>query len=265
MHPFRFAIQTQNAPDLATGRSRARTAESLGYSTLLVPDHFTEQWGPLVALTAAAEATEQLRVGALVFDNDFRHPMDLAKEIATLDLLYEGRVEFGLGAGWMRTDYDQSGIPFDEPGVRVDRMAEAITVLKGLWSDGPVNFAGKHYALTDAVGHPKPKSKPYPTICIGGGSKRVLSIAAREANIVGFNASLRAGYVGPEVAATAVPEKFDERGQWVRDAAGDRFDAIELQCHTSVAMIVPNRQEVADGMAGMFGVDPAVALQIPIV
>jgi probable F420-dependent oxidoreductase len=265
MHPFRFAVQTQNADSAEAWRQRARDAESMGYSTLLMPDHFTEQWGPFVALTMAAEATERLRLGALVFDNDFRHPMELAKEIATLDLLYDGRVEFGLGAGWMKTDYEQSGIPFDEPGVRVDRMAEAITVLKGLWSDKPVNFAGKHYSLTDAVGHPKPKSKPYPTICIGGGSKRVLSIAARQANIVGFNASLRAGFVGPEVAATALPEKFDERVQWVRDAAGDRFDSLELQCHTSFAMIVPNRDEVAEGMAGMFAVDPKVALRIPIV
>jgi len=265
MHPFRFAVQTQNAPDGAAWRQRARDAESMGYSTLLVPDHFTEQWGPFVALAVAAEATERLKVGALVFDNDFRHPMELAKEVATLDLLYDGRVEFGLGAGWMKTDYEQSGIPFDEPSVRVDRMAEAITVLKGLWSGKPVTFAGEHYTLTGAVGQPTPPTRPHPTICIGGGSKRVLSIAAREADIVGFNASLRAGYVGPEVAATAVPEKFDERVQWVREAAADRFDSLELQCHTSFAMVVPNRKEIADGMAGMFNVDADVALQIPIV
>jgi alkanesulfonate monooxygenase SsuD/methylene tetrahydromethanopterin reductase-like flavin-dependent oxidoreductase (luciferase family) len=143
-------------------------------------------------------------------------------------------------------------------------MAEAITVLKGLWSGEPVTFRGTHYTLTDAVGQPRPHRQPHPTICIGGGSKRVLSIAAREADIVGFNASLRAGHVGPEVAATAVPERFDERVQWVREAAGDRFDQIELQCHTSFAAIVPNRQEVAEGMAGVFGVSPEVALQIPI-
>ena len=265
MPPFRFAVQTQNATDLAAWRQRARDAEAMGYSALLVPDHFTEQWGPLVALAAAAEATDRLRVGALVFDNDFRHPMELAKEIATLDLLYDGRVEFGLGAGWMRTDYEQSGIPYDEPGVRVDRMAEAITVLKGLWSGEPVTFTGAHYTLTNAVGQPAPHTKPHPTICIGGGSKRVLSIAAREADIVGFNASLRAGYVGPEVAATAVPERFDERVQWVRDAAGARFDQLELQCHTSFASVVPNRAEVVEGMASMFGVSPEVAIDIPIV
>ena len=264
MHPFRFAVQTQNASDLPGWRQRAREAEAMGYSSLLMPDHFTEQWGPLVALTAAAEATDELRVGALVFDNDFRHPVELAKEVATLDLLYDGRVEFGIGAGWMRTDYEQSGIPYDEPRVRVDRMAEAVTVLKGLWSGQPVNFSGEHYTLTAAVGHPRPHRQPHPTICIGGGSKRVLSIAAREADIVGFNASLRAGYVGPEVAATAVPEKFDERVQWVREAAGERFDLLELQCHTSFAMVVPNRQEIFDGMAGMFGVAPDVVAQIPI-
>jgi probable F420-dependent oxidoreductase len=236
----------------------------MGYSALLVPDHFTEQWGPLVALTAAAEATDQLRVGTLVFDNDFRHPMELAKEVATLDLLYDGRVEFGIGAGWMKTDYEQSGISYDEPKVRVDRMAEAIAVLKGLWSGEPVTFTGEHYTLTNAVGHPKPHRQPHPLVCIGGGSKRVLSIAAREADIVGFNASLRAGYVGPEVAATALPEKFDERVEWVRAAAGERFDSLELQCHTSFAMVVPNAKEVFEGMAGMFGVDAGVAADIPI-
>ena len=264
MHKFRFAVQTSNAADLAGWRQQARDAEAMGYSALLVPDHFTDQWGPLVALTAAAEATDKLRVGTLVFDNDFRHPMELAKEAATLDLLYDGRLEFGIGAGWMRTDYDQSGISYDEPGVRVDRMQEAVTVLKGLWSGEPVTFSGKHYNLTDAVGHPLPHRKPHPLLCIGGGSRRVLSIAAREADIVGFNASLRAGVVGPEVAATAVPEKFDERVQWVRDAAGDRFEALELQCHTSFAMVVPNRREIFEGMAGMFGVDASVAAQIPI-
>jgi probable F420-dependent oxidoreductase len=264
MQPFRFAVQTQNAADLDGWRRRARDAEAMGYSALLVPDHFTEQWGPLVALTAAAEATDQLRVGTLVFDNDFRHPMELAKEVATLDLLYDGRVEFGIGAGWMKTDYEQSGISYDEPKVRVDRMAEAIAVLKGLWSGEPVTFTGEHYTLTNAVGHPKPHRQPHPLVCIGGGSKRVLSIAAREADIVGFNASLRAGYVGPEVAATALPEKFDERVEWVRAAAGERFDSLELQCHTSFAMVVPNAKEVFEGMAGMFGVDAGVAADIPI-
>lgn len=264
MQPFRFAVQTANAPDLASWRKRARQAEDMGYSALLVPDHFTDQWGPLVALTAAAEATEKLRVGALVFDNDFRHPMDLAKEAATLDLLYDGRLEFGIGAGWMRTDYEQSGIPYDDPRIRVDRMAEAITVMKGLWSGEPLTFKGDHYTLDNAVGHPLPHRKPHPLLCIGGGSKRVLSIAAREADIVGFNASLRAGYVGPEVAATAAPDKFDERVQWVRDAAGDRFDQLELQCHTSFAMVVPNRQEVFEGMSGVFGITPELAADVPI-
>ncbi len=265
MAPFRFAVQTSHAPDAATWRARARDVEAMGYSTLYVPDHFGEQWGPFVALATAAEATERLTVGALVFDNDFRHPMELAKEVATLDLVTEGRVEFGLGAGWMRTDYEQSGIPYDEPGVRVDRMAEALTVLKGLWSGQPVDFTGEHYTLSQAVGQPLPHTRPHPRICVGGGSKRVLSIAAREADIVGFNTSLRSGAADQAAAAAAVPERFDQRVQWVRDAAGDRFGELEMQCHTSFVMVAPNRREVAEGMASMFGVDPDVALDIPIV
>ena len=265
MNPFRFAVQTSHAPDAATWRQRARDAESMGYSTLYVPDHFGEQWGPLVGVTLAAEATETIRVGWLVLDNDFRHPMELAKEVATLDLATEGRVEFGLGAGWMRTDYDQSGISYDAPGVRVDRMEESLHVLKQLWAGGPVDFQGEHYTLTGAVNHPQPHSKPHPPIVVGGGSKRVLSIAAREADVVGFNTTLRSGEAGREAAAAAVADRFDERVQWVRDAAGERFDQLELQCHTSFVVVTDDRRGVAGSMAGIFGVDADQALQVPIV
>jgi len=265
MRPFRFAVQTSHAPDGRTWRERARQVEALGYSTLYLPDHFTEQWGPLVGLTIAAEATERLNVGALVFDNDYRHPIVLAKEIATLDLATEGRVEFGIGAGWMKTDYEQSGLPYDRPGLRIERMEEGLAIMKALWADGKCTFAGRHYDITDAEGTPAPYTKPHPPVCIGGGGRRVLGIAAREADIVGFNAMLTAGYVGPEVAATAKPANFDERVQWVREAAGDRFDQLELQCHTSFVMVVDNREEIAAGMAGAFGLTAEEALQIPLV
>ena len=121
---------------------------------LFIPDHFEDQFGPLVALTVAAEATTDLKVGSLVFGNDYRHPVVLAKEIATLDLLSEGRVEFGLGAGWMTTDYEQSGIVNDPPGVRISRMAESLAVMKSLWSTGAATLAGEHYTITGAVGVP---------------------------------------------------------------------------------------------------------------
>ena len=156
-HPrtFRFGVQIGNAPD-ADLAAHARKIEDLGYSTLFMPDHFGDQLAPVPALMAAADATIDLRVGALVFDNDYKHPVVLAKEMATIDVLSGGRVEFGLGAGWMNTDYEQSGIPKDRDGVRIARMAEALEVIKGLWAEGPFSFAGEHYTITDLDGLPKP-------------------------------------------------------------------------------------------------------------
>lgn len=264
VRPFRFGLQTSVAPTIRAWRDRARQAESLGYSTLYIPDHFDDQYGPLVGLTVAAEATSTLRVGSLVFDNDFRHPVVLAKEIATLDLASEGRVEFGLGAGWMRTDYDRSGLPYDEPAVRVDRLEEALAIYRALFAEGRCTFQGTHYQVTDATCQPQPQTRPHPPFLIGGGGKRVLTLAAREADIVGINPNLRAGYVGPEVIATTSADHFDRRAQWVRQAAGDRWDHLDLQVLTFVVMIVPNRKETAEQVAPVFGVTPEAALEIPI-
>ncbi|HWW53351.1 MAG TPA: TIGR03621 family F420-dependent LLM class oxidoreductase [Acidimicrobiales bacterium] len=264
MRPFRFALQTSVAPDVAAWRERARLAEALGYSCLFIPDHLDNQFGPLVALTVAAEATTTLRVGSLVLDNDYRHPVVVAKEIATLDLISEGRVEFGIGAGWMRTDYDAAGIPYDPPGVRIDRLEEALAILKALWGEGRATFAGRHYTVTDAECLPLPLTRPHPPILIGGGGKRVLSMAARQADIVGINPDLRAGRINADVVASAAPERWDERIEWVRAAAGDRFDQLDLQILTFVVMIVDDRAAAAEQVAPLFGVDPATALDMPI-
>src|SRR5450631_1248337 len=190
MSTFRFGVQLSKADSGPAWRATARKIEDLGYSTLFIPDHFEDQLGPLVALTVAAEATTELKVGSLVFGNDYRHPVVLAKEIATLDLLSGGRVEFGLGAGWMTTDYEQSGIAHDTSGTRIGRMEESLTIMKSLWSTGACTFAGEHYTVTGAVGAPLPHRRPHPPIIIGGGGRRVLGIAAREADIVGVNPSL---------------------------------------------------------------------------
>jgi probable F420-dependent oxidoreductase len=262
MRPFRFAIQSSRASSMPEWRSLARKVEDLGFSTLYIPDHFGDQYAPLIALTVAAEATTTLNVGTLVLDNDYRHPVVLAKEVATLALASGGRVEFGLGAGWMTTDYDESGIPLDPPGVRVDRMLEGLQIMRALWATGTCTFAGKHYTVTAAQGQPQPEAVP--PIVIGGGSKRVLSIAGREADIVGINPDLRAGYIGAEVTATVVPEKWDERLSWVKAAAGDRFDRLDLQILTFANMIVANRQETLDNVAPMFGMPAEVIGEIPI-
>jgi probable F420-dependent oxidoreductase len=199
-----------------------------------------------------------------VFDNDYRHPVVLAKEIATLDLASEGRVEFGLGAGWMTTDYDESGIPLDPAGIRVARMLEGLAVMKGLWGSERFSFSGSHYTITDAQGLPRPTSLPHPPIVIGGGSKRILTIAGREADIVGINPDLRSGRVGPEVIASVVPERWDERVGWVREAAGSRFEELELQVLTFLVLIGQPKKDAITSAAPLFGVPAEVAAEIPI-
>lgn len=262
--PFRFAVQTSTAESGKAWREKARKVEDLGYSTLFIPDHFDDQWAPIVGMTVAAEATDSLNVGSLVFDNDYRHPIVLAKEIATLDLASEGRVEFGIGAGWMKSDYDASGIAYDSPGVRIDRMVEGLAVMKQLWRDGSATFDGEHYTIANAKGLPAPATSGGPKIVIGGGGKRVLSIAAREADIVGVNPNLSSGYVGPEVAQSAKGERYRERLQWIKDAAGARFDDLELQCLTFMVQFTKDSAEAYERLAPLFGLSPEEARDVPI-
>ena len=188
--PFRFGVMAQKASTGAQWTEIAKKTEDLGYSSLLMPDHFGEQLAPVPALAVAAAATSSLRVGTLVFANDFRHPTMLAKEAATLDLLSDGRLEVGVGAGWMNEDYAWTGIAHDRAGVRIDRMIESIEILRGLWADGPFSFSGDHYTISEYEGQPKPVQAGGPPVIVGGGGKRVLSTAARLADIVGVNCLL---------------------------------------------------------------------------
>ena len=264
-HPrkFRFGIQLATAPTGAEWATLARRAEDLGYSTLFVPDHFGDQLAPVPALMAAADATTTLRVGALVFDNDYKHPVVLAKEAATLDVLSGGRLELGIGAGWMNTDYEQSGIPKDPAGVRIDRMVEGIAVMKGLFAEGVFSFDGKHYSINDLDGLPKPAQRPHPPIIIGGGGRRVLSIAAREADIVGVNPAIVSGAADAETARDAVPAATDKKLEWVRAAAGDRYDELEINMLVFACIVTDDRQGVAEMMAPTFDVPPEDVLQTP--
>jgi probable F420-dependent oxidoreductase len=265
--PFRFAAQLSRPPEptAASWAELARTAEGLGYSTLLMPDHFGEQLAPVPALVAAAQATERLRVGTLVFDNDYRHPLVLAKEAATVDLLTDGRLELGLGAGWMRSDYEQSGIAYDPPATRIDRFEEAVTIVTGLLeAEGPYSFAGAHYTVTDHTPYPRPVQRPRPPLVIGGGGRRVLSIAARHAEIVSINVNLRAGSGGPEVAPNASPESTRRKVAWVREAAGARFEEIELNCLIGFAVITEDGAQMAEALAPAFGIAPEEARHVPL-
>ncbi len=258
-------MQASFAADPRAWRELARRVEGNGYSSFFMPDHLGMQWGPLVGLTVAAEATTALKVGTLVLDNDFRHPMVVAKELATLDLVSEGRLEVGIGAGWQLSDYEQSGIPFDPAPARITKLGESVHMLKSLWSGNAVDFDGEHYKLRSAASTPVPVSAPHPAIIIGGGGKRVLSLAAREADIVGVNPNLAAGKIGPQAAATATNEHYRKRRAWVKEAAGDRFSQLELQCWTFSAHVAQNGREIISAVASGFGVDSSVVANMPIV
>lgn len=264
-HPrtFRFGIQLSSAATAEEWAGLARRAEALGYSSLFMPDHFGDQLAPVPALMAAADATTDLIVGGLVLDNDYKHPVVLAKEMATIDILSGGRLELGIGAGWMATDYEQSGIPYDPPAVRVDRMVEGIAVMKGMFADGAFDYQGAHYTITGMDGLPKPLTRPHPPFLIGGGGKRVLGIAAREADIVGINPNLKSGVVGIDAAADATAEATDRKVGWVRDAAGDRFDDLELNCLMFACIPTDDRAASVEMMSGLFGITPTQMAEVP--
>ena len=261
--PFRFGVQAGGPADAVGWAELARKAEDFGVSVLTVADHLDDQLAPIAALTAAACATTTLRVGALVFCNDYRHPVVLAKEAATVDVLSGGRFELGLGAGWMTTDYEQSGIPLDPPGDRIDRMEEALAVVKALFAEGPVNHEGTHYQVTALDGTPKPVQRPGPPLLIGGGGKRVLSIAAREADIVGVNVNLAGGVIDASVGPNATVDATDEKIAWIREAAGDRFADLELQIRVHLASITADREGLAEVMGPALGLSPEAALASP--
>src|SRR5215469_12540799 len=246
--PFRFGVSVHGSKSRAEWRDIARQAESFGYSTLLLPDHLGDQLSPIPALVAAADATSVLRIGSLVFDNDFRHPVMLAKEAATLDVLSGGRLELGVGAGWLKPEYERAGIPFERASVRIARMEEAIRIVKGLFADEPVDFAGQHYTITGLEGFPKPVQRPHPPLHIGGGGQRLLSIAAREADIVGFIPRARADGQGQDMA-DATPEALEQKIAWVREAAGARFADLELSLLVAQVFTTEDREQAAQLIA----------------
>jgi probable F420-dependent oxidoreductase len=256
-------VQEHRAPSATAWKEKARQVEALGYASLYLPDHFTDQVGPIAALMAAADATTRLRVGSLVFDNDYRHPVVLAKEAATIDLLSDGRFDLGLGAGWMASDYEQAGIPFDSPGTRISRMEEALTIIKGLFTGEPFTFAGEHYRVTGIEGSPRPLQMPHPPILLGGGGRRMLRLAAREADIVNVNFDLREGAINRNLVRTGLAEATDEKLGWIRDAAGERMERVELSVTIFLANITDDRESVASVMAAGIGVEPKDILAMP--
>ncbi|SDJ17439.1 TIGR03621 family F420-dependent LLM class oxidoreductase [Nonomuraea jiangxiensis] len=228
MRRLRFGAVVREAESGRAWAERARRLEGAGFEVLLVPDHLVgARFAPIAALTAAACATSRLRVGTLVFANDFRHPAVLAKEAATLDLLSGGRLELGIGTGWMAGDYAGAGLALEPPGTRIDRLREALTVLKGLWADGQFSFEGRHYRIRDLDQHPKPIRRPHPPLLLGAGGRRMLRLAAEEADIVNIATRVRPDGGGPDPrdgGRAAFLAKLD----LLRTAAAGRYERLEL-------------------------------------
>ena len=262
--PFRFGVQCSSPPDITAARWRAlaQKVEDLGYHRLTVSDHLDDQLSPVAALMAAADATSTLRVGALLFCNDYRHPAVLAKEAATLDILSEGRFELGMGAGWMTSDYRAAGISMDAPSVRIARLEEAIEVVRGLLSEGPCTFSGEFYEIAGLSGSPKPVQQPLPLL-VGGGGRKVLEVAGRHADIIGLNPKLPNGVIDASAGPDATAAATDRKIGWIRAAAGDRFDQIELHTRIHIALVSDDRQGMAEMLAPALGISPADALESP--
>ena len=229
MRPFRFGLAATIASSRNEWVAIARRAEQLGYHVFLMPDHTGRQLAPVPALMAVADATTRLRIGSLVFANDYRHPVMLAKEVATLDVLSGGRFELGIGAGWATRDYERMGIPYDRPGVRIARMVEAIHLLKRLFTEEAVDFSGTYYRAKRARLSPLPLQRPHPPLMIGGGGPRILSIAAREADIVAVQpqSDARGRHRPGDLTGGATARKIEV----IRKAGGDRFAGLEIQAY----------------------------------
>ncbi|HLZ59285.1 MAG TPA: TIGR03621 family F420-dependent LLM class oxidoreductase [Ktedonosporobacter sp.] len=226
-HPFRFGVTLLGAASRQEWIAKVHKVEDLGYAVLQVPDHLGNQFSPTLALITAAEASRTLRLGTLVLDINYRHLALLAKEVATLDLLSEGRFEFGLGAGWIARESQMIGIPFDPAGQRVGRLEEAVQVLKGLFTDGPMTFAGRYYSMNGFEVFPKPFQHPHPPLLLSGGGKRMLSIAGRVADIITLNPPVALDGNSLDMAE-ATADATTQQIAWIREAAGDRFAQIEM-------------------------------------
>lgn len=253
MRPFRFGVNLRTASSAAEWAEKARKVEALGYDVMLIPDHLAELLAPMPALTAAAAATTHLRLGTGVLNNDFRHPVLVAREAATVDVLSGGRLELGLGAGHMQSEYDQAGLQFDLGAARVQRLAESVVLIKRLLQGETVTLAGKHYRVTEHTIHPGPTQRPRPPIFIGGNAPRLLSVAAREADIVGFTGIMfRRGGTRIDVSDFRAAI-VDERVQLVRETAGDRFAQLELNVLVQRVILTDNRGEAAAALTGPVG------------
>jgi probable F420-dependent oxidoreductase len=255
MRPFRFMVGSRDVVDARTIAERARWAESIGCSHIAVHDHLASQLAPIPVLTAVAMATERIRLCPLVFNNDLRHPAVLAQELASLDVISGGRLEVGIGAGWNEREYRAAGIGFDRAGIRIERLTEALAILRGLFAEGPFSHTGRFYTITELDGLPKPVQQPHPPFLIGGTRERVVRLAAREADIVGLDLRQRG-----EAILDAFEARTDVRVGWIREEAGDRFADLDVSVLRLLGDITITRQplkvasELAERYTGWTGI-----------
>jgi probable F420-dependent oxidoreductase len=274
--PFRFGLQAYAPASAKDWRDLARKAESMGFSSFHLADHVigpgpalnatghpVQTVAAIPAMAVAAEATDTIKVGCRVLCVDYRNPVMLAKEVATLDFFSGGRLELGLGAGWLQNEYEAMGIRFDRAGVRIDRMEEVIELLRASFADGELNIDGGHVHAVGFEAVPKPVSKPGPPLMIGGGAKRVLTIAGREADIVSLNFDNSSGKLGAEGIGSSTAELTEQKIRWVREGAGDRFADIELEIAAYFTIVTPDGEGTRSKMAPMFGMTPEVLAEHP--
>lgn len=262
--PFRFGAQTFNAGSGKEWTAKVRKAEALGYSAFHLADHLlgpgpaldktnhpAQNLAAIPAMAYAAAVTESIRIGCRVFCIDYHNPLVLIKSAMTIDMLSEGRLEFGLGAGWLQEEYAAIGLSFDAPGVRIDRLADVIEGVKAFRSDGPMEVSNATLRWREFEGLPKPVSRP--PIMIGGGSPRILRLAGREADIVSLNFNNRAGVIGPDGVRSSSEEETRRKVSWVREGAGDRFDELEIEIGAYFTFVLDNPEPVLQGFAQNFG------------
>ncbi len=265
-HPFRFGVQISALP-AASWQQDARNIEALGYSSIFLPDHFSKQWDPQTALAGIAAVTERLKVGSLVYDVDYRHPVVFAKQSATLHLMSGGRHEFGIGAGWMATDYVEAGIPYDAPGVRISRLEEALQIITSMWDNKRTSFEGEFYTIRDIVRAADMGDAGRPPILIGGGGKRLLGLAGRYADIVGINPKMVEGKITAETPADSTPEMIRKKVAWVRagaEKAGRNPDDIELNSLTFVTAITDDAQGLREALGQRSGMTAEQVADCPL-
>lgn len=274
--PFRFSLQSFNTDSPASWRSLIAKTEAHGYSTFFLADHFLSA-GPaldstyhppqmLAALPAIAMALEQtttLRVGCRVFCNDYHHPFMLAKEAATMDYLSGGRLEFGIGAGWIKNEYEAVNLPFDEFPQRYSRFAEFVHAYKAFMTGEPLDIAGDYIRWSGFHGTPAPAQKPYPPLMIGGGSRKILHFAGQEADIVSLNFNNRAGALGPDGMSSGMAAATAKKIDWVKSGAGGRFDDIELEIGAYNTIITDHALPTATAIGNALGMEAEDILAHP--